>query len=224
MENLDWLEWNPITTPLTFTVIQHGDFPKYINIIKLSRNSDLQLIAIGEGKGSFLPEKQTSLRQGELVPYGEETIGKTTSGDLIRLKGIYPIEMKEKFLTENTRFLSVSAYVYEAEIFSPIPATAQIEWIINFSLDPYLFSKNTRIKCECVIKEEKYSFIIGCIAENVSSKKYKPGFIEFEGLNGNTLPSEHTKEAILVALSFALGRQIVSIGTTWLSKDRDRIR
>jgi hypothetical protein len=57
----------------------------------------------------------------------------------------------------------------------------------------------------------------------VASKKYKPGFLEFDSLNNDQLPSEDTKQNILAALSFALGRQLISVGSTSLSQNSDRI-
>lgn len=48
--------------------------------------------------------------------------------------------------------------------------------------------------------------------------------MEFKVSNNNQLPSEDSKETIISALSFVLGRPLHSIGSTFLDKNRGRIR
>ncbi|MBD1995233.1 hypothetical protein H6G00_01135 [Leptolyngbya sp. FACHB-541] len=258
MENLDWLEWQTVTTPLSFRVIQRGAFPEKITEIDLSRDADLRLTAVGKGMGSFSLEEHINLRPGEAPSYAEETIGQTMTGVLVRLRGVLITSTSNKsksLQVEETDPLFIHAKVNEAEIFqSELPAVAQVEWIVNFSADRYIFSRCTtrehsasfkrersgggvleldlnknfdssldHFKCECTMSDQKWSLTVGHTMDDIAPQKYKPGFVEFEDLNENRLPSEDTKQTILAALSFTLGRQLVSVGSTSLSKDGGRI-
>lgn len=258
MENLDWLEWETVTTPLSFRIIQHGAFPEKITAIDLSRDADLQLIAVGKGTGSFSLEEHINLRPGEASSYAEETVGQTMLGALVRLRGVLIISTSSKSKTlqvEETDPLFIHAKVNEAEIFqAELPVITEVEWIVNFSADNHIFSRRTirehsallkrtrsggdvlernlnknvngsldHFKCECTMSAQKWSLTVGNITDDIAPQKYKPGFVEFEDLNENSLPSEDTKQTILAALSFTLGRQLVSVGSTSLGKDGDRI-
>ena len=258
MENLDWLEWELVTTPLSFSITQHGAFPKQITTVELLRDSELNLVAVGRGTGSFLSSEPVNLRAGELLPDVEDTIGTTQFGDTVRLRGVNVID-KEQIEDQN---LLVQAQIDEVEVFqSKLPTITQIEWIVNFSShnyilpqltirERYVFFKKIRsngnlsegnlnineissppskrsykdhFRCECSIGNQNYSFIAGYIIDEVTNPQYKPGFLEFENLNNSCLPSEEVKQIIFASLSFALGRQLASLGSTSLSKNNDRI-
>jgi len=258
MENLDWLEWEPVTSPLNFDVIQHGVFPEKITAIELTRDSDFKLVAIGRGMGRFSLGDHINLRPGESASYVEETVGKTQFGALVRLRGVLLLSSNNKsksLQVEDTDPLFIHAQVSEADILQvELPIVSNIEWIINFSTDNYILVRSTRrersvsfkrersgedvfecnlnnnivssldhFKCECVFNNKKWSLMVGHITDDIAPKKYKPGFLEIENLDSNCLPSEDTKQTILAALSFALGRQLVSVGATSIAKDRDRI-
>jgi hypothetical protein len=258
MENLDWLEWDPVTTPLNFDVIQHGAFPENITAIELSRDADLKLVAIGRGMGSFSLGDHINLRSGESAFHEEETIGQTHFGALVRLRGVLLVSSNNKsksLQVEDTEPLFIHAQVSEAEVLqAELPIVSQVEWIVNFSTDNYILGRRTRrehsasfkrersggdvlernlnknvdgsldhFRCECTFSNQKMSLIVGDIIDDIAPKRYKPGFLEFDNLNSNCLPSEDTKQTILSALSFALGRQLVSVGGTSLAKDGDRI-
>lgn len=121
MENLDWLEWQPITTPLTFNIIQHGAFPEQVTTVQLSRDKELNLIAVGHGKGGFsLEEHYKNLQAGKVVLDTDETIGETDFGELIRLNGV--IIKSARNLPMDSTFL-VTASVFETEfIQSTLPS------------------------------------------------------------------------------------------------------
>jgi hypothetical protein len=258
MKNLDWLEWEPVTTPLSFTITQHGAFPQQITTVELSRNSELNLVAVGRGTGSFLSSEPVNLRAGELLPDVEDTIGSTQFGHTVRLRGVNVID-KEQIEDQN---LLVQAQIDEAEVSqSKLPTITQIEWIVNFSSHNYILpqltireryvffkkirsngnlpegnlnineissppsrrSESDHFRCECTISNQNYSLIVGYIINEITDPKYKPGFLEFENLNNSCLPSEEVKQIILASLSFALGRQLASVGSTSLSENNDRI-
>lgn len=255
MENLDWLEWETVATPLSFSVIQHGAFPEKITAIDLSRDADLKLVAVGKGIGSFSLDEHINLRAGEAPSYAEETIGKTMLGALVRLRGVLITSTDSKGLQEDTDPLFIHARVNEAEILqAELPVITQVEWIINFSAGKYLLSRHTvrkrsvslkreriggdilernlnrnvnssldHLKCECTMSDRKWSLTVGHTINDIAHQKYKPGFVEFEDLDKNGLPSEDTKQNILAALSFTLGRQLISVGSTSLGKNGDRI-
>jgi len=86
---------------------------------------------------------------------------------------------------------------------------------VNISLDHF--------RRECTMSNQKWSLIVEHVIDDIAPKKYKPGFLEFEDLNDNCLPFEDTKQTILAALSFTLGSQLISIGSTLLGKGGDRI-
>ncbi len=265
MENLDWLEWEPVTTPLSFSITQHGAFPKQITTVELLRDSELNLVAVGRGSGSFVHGESVNLRAGELLPDVEETIGTTLFGETVRLRGVIIIK---KFNNSESKIedqnLLVQAQIDEAEVSQPalqVPTITQIEWIVNFSSHNYIlpqstirersvFFKRIRIhgnllehnlnvkeissptsrrsepdhfRCKCSIGNQNYSFIVGYIIDEIAGPKYKPGFLEFENLNNSSLPSEEVKQVILASLSFALGRQLASVGSTSFSANNDRI-
>jgi hypothetical protein len=80
MENLDWLEWSPVTTPLTFNVTQHGVFPKNIfdevmnNIDKV--DSDEKSLEILRKKLENINYKSSNMQYDEFfsvlsLPVGE---------------------------------------------------------------------------------------------------------------------------------------------------------
>jgi len=258
MENLDWLEWEPVTTPLNFDVIQHGALPKKITAIELSRDTDLKLVAIGRGTGYFSLEEHINLRPGESASYAEETIGRTKFGALVLLRGVLLVSSNNKSTSlqvEDTDPLFIHAEVSEAQVFqAELPIVNQVEWIVNFSTDNYILGRCTirerssffkrersggdvlernlgqnvngspdHFRCECTFSNQKWSFIVGHVIDDIAPTRYRPGFLEFDNLKGNGLPSEDAKQTILAALSFALGRQLVSVGSTSLGKDGDRI-
>jgi hypothetical protein len=260
MENLDWLEWSPVTTPLTFNVTQHGVFPKNITTIELSRDADLRLIAIGRGQSKFWHDEQIKLPLGESASdfYSQETIGQTRDGYTVRLIGVFAVkDSKTRTILdgEDTVTLLVEALVSEAKVTkTSLPISTHIEWVVNFLTERYSFTGGTKrenlvifkrdrldgniveychhknlrttsdyFKCECILSNKKWSLIVGKVIEEVAPKKYNPGFVEFENINTNKSPTEETKQNILAALSFALGRQLVSVGSTSLSHNNYRV-
>jgi hypothetical protein len=148
----------------------------------------------------------------------------------------------------------MDAIIHEAEIiYNDLPITTQIEWIANFSLGSYLFSRCTtrqqtvvfnrkryredivrlglkkhpypdrdHFRCECTVEDKKLSLVVGKVLKKIASEEVLPGFIEFSDIY-NCLPSDDTKQMILAALSFTFGRQLVSVGSTSLSKDNERV-
>lgn len=254
MEKLDWLEWNPVTSPLKFEVVQHGAFPENIKTIELSRNSELNLVAIGRGEGYYVPEDRKNLRLGELLPYPEDTTGKTKWGADICLKRV----VIHRIRYENFNSLYIEAKVDEAEVFQPDPEFlpsifSEIEWIINFKEEDYLRLRNTERKyhslfilnrgekiiertiskskeftsdhfrCKFCTENQEVSLIVGYTTKINNLKKYNFGFLEFENLDQNRLLTKKIKHNILMALSFTLGRRLVSIGSTSITKEGNRI-
>ena len=254
MENLDWLEWLPITTPLTFRILQHGAFPEQVTTVQLSRDEKLNLIAVGHGEGYFsLQEHYKDLQAGEMVLYTDKTIGETEFGQLICLNGV--IIQSAKNSPMDLTFL-INASVFKAELIrSELPSIIQIEWIINFPIKDDIFtrlttreysnsfsisrenkllnirpskSKNTHdcydhFECKFMIGDQVWPFIVGKVIDTAAPQEYSPGFLEFKVSNNNQLLSEDNKEIIISALSFALGRPLHSIGSTFLDENRDRI-
>ncbi len=256
MESLDWLEWE-CKPSLEIDVTQHGAFPQSVERVELSRRSDLALVAIGKGAGSFNLSEYIHLRPGELSPYPEETIGQTQFGESVRIKGVLlrhsSNTLSHSFATELYSF-SIQAQVDEFEISQyELPVVTHIEWIVNFSINNYTFTRSTQRKqstaftrersggerlqrdlscnnrgnldhlgCECTVGSKRWLLLIGQVPEEIASSDYKPGFIEFSNLN-DSIPSEDVKRIILAALSFTLGRQIASVGSTSLAKDGDRV-
>jgi hypothetical protein len=255
MENLDWLEWLPITTPLTFRILQHGAFPEQVTTVQLSRDEKLNLIAVGHGEGYFsLQEHYKDLQAGEMLLYTDKTIGETELGQLICLNGV--IIQSAKNSPMDSTFL-INASVFKAELIrSELPSIIQIEWIINFPIKDDIFtrlttreysnsfsisrenkllnirpskSKNTHdcydyFECKFMIGDQVWPFIVGKVIDTAAPQEYSPGFLEFKVSNNNQLLSENNKEIIISALSFALGRPLHSIGSTFLDESRDRIR
>ncbi|HAZ44645.1 MAG TPA: hypothetical protein DDW76_27030 [Cyanobacteria bacterium UBA11369] len=252
MENLDWLEWDCTPHSLDFEVTQHGSFPSCIERVELSRGSELKLLALGKGNGDFLQDERIKkLRPGEFVPDSEETIGNTEFGELVRLKGV-SLRSSNSNLLEQKVF--INAELYEAEVVNcEAPITTHLEWIVNFSLKPYIPSRATTREqydiftrkrseqdkiernmnrkenmtfdhfcCDCTVEGKKWSLIVGKVTKKVADPKCLPGFIEFLDIN-NCLPSENTKQIILAALSFTIGRQVVTAGSTSLAEGGDRV-
>jgi hypothetical protein len=256
MESLDWLEWE-CKSSLEIDVTQHGAFPKSVERVELSRRSDLALVAIGKGAGSFNLSEYIHLRPGEFSPYPEETIGQTKFGESVRIKGVLlrasSDTLSHPFPSELDSF-SIQAQVDEFEISQcQLQIVTHIEWIVNFSINNYTFTRSTQRKqstaftrersggerlqrnlscksrgkldhfgCECTVGSKRWLLLIGQVPEEIASSDYKPGFIEFSNLN-DYIPSEDAKRIILAALSFTLGRQIASVGSTSLAKDGDRV-
>jgi len=254
MANLDWLEWNCIPDSINFKVTQHGSFPPCIEKVELSRGSDLKLLALGNGNGDFdfsQDNRINKLRPGEFLPYLEDTFGNTEFGELVRLKGV-SLRSSNSNLSEQKVFLN--AEVNEAEVINcEAPITTHVEWIVNFSLKPYILSRATTRKqydtftrqrserdkiernssrkermtfdhfcCDCIVDGKNWSLVVGKVTEKVADPKCLPGFIEFSDIN-NCLPSENTKQIILASLSFTIGRQVVSAGSTSLAEGGDRV-
>lgn len=256
MTNLDWLEWE-CKTSVEIDVTQSGAFPESVERVELSRLSNLALVAIGKGAGSFQLSEYIHLRPGELSPYPKDTIGQTKFGDLVRIKGVSlrsSNTLSHPFETENNSF-SIEAKADDLEVVQcELPIVTQIEWIVNFSINNYTFTRNTQRKqsivftrersggdrlernlltrnhrgnldhfgCECTVGDKRWLLLVGQVPEEIGSTEYKPGFIEFYNLN-DCMPSEDTKRIILAALSFTLGRQIASVGSTSLAEDGDRV-
>ncbi|MEG4963052.1 MULTISPECIES: hypothetical protein [unclassified Microcoleus] len=253
MANLDWLEWNCIPDSLNFKVTQHGIFPLCIEKVELSRGSDLKLLALGKGNGDFdfsQDDRIKNLRAGEFLPYLEDTLGTTEFGELVRLKGVSLRSSNSKLLEQK---IFINAEVNEVEVINcEAPITTHVEWIINFSLKPYILSRATTREqydtftrkrserdkierssrkehmafdhfcCDCTVEGKNWSLVVGKVTEKVSDPKTLPGFIEFSDIN-NCLPSENTKQIILASLSFTIGRQVVSAGSTSLAEGGDRV-
>ena len=254
MANLDWLEWDCIPDSLNFKVTQHGSFPSCIEKVELSRGSDLKLLALGKGIGDFdfyQDYRIKNLRPGEFLPYLGDTVGNTEFGELVRLKGVSIRSSNSKGLEQK---LFINAEVNEVEVINcEAPITTQVEWIINFSLEPYILSRATTREqydtftrqrserdkiernssrkenmtfdhfcCDCQVEGKNWSLVVGKVTEKVSDPKTLPGFIEFSDIN-NCLPSENTKQIILASLSFTIGRQVVSAGSTSLAEGGDRV-
>ena len=254
MANLDWLEWNCIPDSINFKVTQHGSFPPCIEKVELSRGSDLKLLALGNGNGDFdfsQDNRINKLRPGEFLPYLEDTFGNTEFGELVRLKGV-SLRSSNSNLSEQKVFLN--AEVNEAEVINcEAPITTHVEWIVNFSLKPYILSRATTRKqydtftrqrserdkiernssrkermtfdhfcCDCIVDGKNWSLVVGKVTDKVADPKCLPGFIEFSDIN-NCLPSENTKQIILASLSFTIGRQVVSAGSTSLAEGGDRV-
>jgi hypothetical protein len=76
--------------------------------------------------------------------------------------------------------------------------------------------------CDCTVEGKNWSLVVGKVTEKVSDPETLPGFIEFSDIN-NCLPSENTKQIILASLSFTIGRQVVSAGSTSLAEGGDRV-
>jgi hypothetical protein len=257
MESLDWLEWE-CKSSLEIDVTQHGAFPQSVERVELSRKSDLALVAIGKGAGSFNLSEYIHLRPGEFSPYPEETIGQTKFGESVRIKGVLlrasSDTLSHPFPSELDSF-SIQAQVDEFEISQcELHIVTHIEWIVNFSINNYTFTRYTQRKqsivftrersggdrlqrnlscndrpgnldhfgCECTVGDKRWLLLVGQVPEEIGSTEYKPGFIEFYNLN-DCIPSEDTKRIILAALSFTLGRQIASVGSTSLAEDGDRV-
>jgi hypothetical protein len=254
MANLDWLEWDCIPDSLNFQVTQHGNFPPCIEKVELSRGSDLKLLALGKGNGDFdfsQDDRIKNLRLGEFLPYLGDTVGNTEFGELVRLKGVSIRSSNFKGLEQK---LFINAEVNEVEVINcQAPITTHVEWIINFSLEPYIFSRTTTREqydtftrkrserdkierssrktthrtldhfcCDCTVEGKNWSLVVGKVTEKVSDQKTLPGFIKFSDIN-NCLPSENTKQIILASLSFTIGRQVVSAGSTSLAEGGDRV-
>ncbi len=255
MTNLDWLEWE-CKTSVEIDVTQHGAFPESVERVELSRLSNLALVAIGKGAGSFQLSEYIHLRPGEFSPYPKDTIGQTKFGELVRIKGVLlgpSNTLSHPFETEINSF-SIQAKADEFEVVQcELPIVTHIEWIVNFSINNYTFTRCTQRKqsilfirersggdilqrdlsgnhrgnldhfaCECTVGDKRWLLLLGQVPEEIGSTEYKPGFIEFYNLNDCT-PSEDTKQIILAALSFTLGRQIASVGSTSLAEDGDRV-
>lgn len=250
MENIDWLEWEPITTPLIFNVTQHGVFPKEITSIELYKNTNFDLVAFGNGTGYALSSQQ-NLQAGEIISKAEETIGITCFGEAIKLRGVI-VSSTEYNKSENK--LIIKAQVCEAEIIHrDLPISTQIDWLINFkNNNDYPLPRSTKrersfkrersegdllevkneqlsisfdhFRCQCTFGSETWPLIVGYIQNEIAPQQYNPGFLEFGELNSNSLPSEEKKQKILASLSFVFGRQLVSIGTTSLTKDSKRVK
>jgi hypothetical protein len=256
MANLDWLEWNCIPDSLNFKVTQHGSFPSCIEKVELSRGSDLKLLALGKGNGylGFSEDyhRIKKLRLGEVLPYLEDTLGTTEFGELVRLKGV-SIPSSDSNPLEQKVFINAEVNEAEVIINCEAPITTHVEWIVNFSLKPYTFSRVTTREqydtftiqrsnrdkiernssrkedmssdhfcCNCTVEGKNWSLVVGKVTEKVSDPKTLPGFIEFSDIN-NCLPSENTKQIILASLSFTIGRQVVSAGSTSLAEGGDRV-
>lgn len=253
MANLDWLEWNCIPDSINFKVTQHGSFPSCIEKVELSRGSDLKVLALGKGIGDFdfyQDYRIKNLRPGEFLPDLGDTVGNTEFSELVRLKGVSIRSSNSKGLEQK---LFINAEVNEVEVInSEAPITTHVEWIVNFSLKPYTFSRATTREqydtftrkrserdiierssrkkhwtldhfcCDCTVEGKNWSLVVGKVTEKVSDPKTLPGFIEFSDIN-NCLPSENTKQIILASLSFTIGRQVVSAGSTSLAAGGDRV-
>jgi hypothetical protein len=255
MANLDWLEWDCIPDSLNFKVTQHGSFPSCIEKVELSRGSDLKLLALGNGNGDFdlsQDDRIKNLRSGEFLPYLGDTVGNTEFGELVRLKGVSIPSSNSNSLEQK---VFINAEVNEVEVINcGAPITTHVEWIVNFSLKPYTFSRVTTREyydtftrqrsardkiernsssrkenmsldhfcCDCTVEGKNWSLVVGKVTEKVSDPETLPGFIEFSDIN-NCLPSENTKQIILASLSFTIGRQVVSAGSTSLAEGGDRV-
>ena len=253
MANLDWLEWDCIPDSLNFKVTQHGSFPSCIEKVELSRGSDLKLLALGKGNGYFnfsQDDRIKNLRPGKFLPDLGDTLGNTKFGELVRLKGVSICSSNYNTLEQK---VFINAEVNEVEVINgEAPITTHVEWIVNFSL-PYTFSRVTTREqydtftrqrsnrekiernsirkenmisdhfcCDFTVEGKNWSLVVGKVTEKVSDPKTLPGFIEFSDIN-NCLPSENTKQIILASLSFTIGRQVVSAGSTSLAAGGDRV-
>ena len=254
MANLDWLEWNCIPDSLNFKVTQHGCFPSCIEKIELSRGSDLKLLALGNGNGYFnfsQDDRMKKLRPGESLPYLEDTLGNTEFGELVRLKGVSLRSYNSNLLEEK---VFINAEVNEVEVINcEAPITTHVEWIVNFSLEPYTFSRATKGKQSDTftrprserdkiernsIREENSTLDHFCCDCAVDGKNWSlvvgnvtEKIAAAKCLSGfiefsdinNCLPSENTKQIILASLSFTIGRQVVGAGSTSLAEGGDRV-
>lgn len=253
MEKLDWLEWDFTPEYLEFNITQFGSFPSYIDRVTISRAPNLKILAHGQGKTNpFEFHEHTHLRRGELIPRSEDTIGETEYPEKVRLI-VNPICLN-KFSDAVSENVFIDVEVYEVEIIrDDVPITTHVEWIVNLSLEPYLFSRCTtrqqsvffnrqryggdiferdlskhlstnrdHFRCECTVEDKKWSLVVGKVSKEIASEEFSPGLIEFSDID-NCLPSEDTKQMILAALSFTFGRQLVSVGSTSLSKDGERV-
>jgi len=192
-----------------------------------------------------------NLRPGEFLPYLGDTVGNTEFGELVRLKGVSIHSSNSNKPSEQKVF--INAEVNEVEVINgEAPITTHVEWIVNFSL-PYTFSRVTTREqydtftrqrsnrekiernsirkenmssdnfcCDCTVEGKNWSLVVGKVTEKVSDPETLPGFIEFSDIN-NCLPSENTKQIILASLSFTIGRQVVSAGSTSLAEGGDRV-
>jgi hypothetical protein len=262
MEKLDWLEWDFTPQDLEFSITQSGIFPPYIDKVKILRDSDLKILAHGQGTINlceffvtpFNLSENRQLRVGEVIPCSEDTIGENEYGEKVRLT-VEP-NFSRQFSNAARENILIDATVYEAEVIldDTLSVNTRIEWIVNLSIEPCLFSRCTNrhqsvlferkrqdgdvlqrnlskddystnrdhFRCECKVEGKKWSLIVGEVSKEIASEKFLPGYIEFSDTD-NCLPSEDTKQMILAALSFTLGRQLASVGSTSLSKDAERV-
>jgi HTH-type transcriptional regulator/antitoxin HigA len=250
MEKLDWFEWDFTPQNLEFSITQRGILPSYIDKVKLYRDSDLKILAHGQGTinpyeffaNPFNLSENKQLKAGKIIPSSEDTMGKNEYGETVRLT-IEP-NFSEQFSNAATKNIFIDATVYEAEVIlsDTLLVTTQLEWIVNLSIEPYLFpprqnrdivkqnlskdyysTNRNHFICECTVEGKKWSLSVGEVSKEITSAKFLPGYIKFFDID-NCLPSEDTKQMILAALSFTLGRQLVSVGSTSLSKDAKRVR
>lgn len=136
---------------------------------------------------------------------------------------------------------------------SNLPIVSHIEWIANFSvnyqftkstqrewynlfirqrsgeakfernLDKRLKSNLDHFICECTTSGvRKWSLTVGTVLTDSGQTNCKPGYVEFTNIN-NFPPSEDEKQTILKALSFTIGRQLASVGSTSLAEDGERV-
>jgi hypothetical protein len=79
-------------------------------------------------------------------------------------------------------------------------------------------------ECELNIDSESFSIVVGCVSHCNENLHFKPGFVEYASACNSTVPSEESRERILAALSFALGRRLISVGSTSLAENGDRVK
>jgi hypothetical protein len=199
MTNLDWLEWDCIPDSINFKVTQHGSFPSCIEKVELSRGSDLKLLALGKGNGYFNFSQDDSiknLRPSEFLPYLEDTLGTTEFGELVRLKGV-SLGSSNSNLLEQKVF--INAEVNEAEVINcEAPITTHVEWIVNFSLEPYTFSRvTTREQYDTFTIQRSNRYKIernSSIKENMSSADHFCCDCTVEGKNWSLVVGKVTEK------------------------------
>lgn len=142
-----WLEWELLSGPVKFDVMNRGAFPEWVKELEVCRDENFGLAVVGTGvppgtgiADYFHQREESTLRPGELVPEPPLVSGTT---------GVANCELHKAYLGGSSlRYIGgpSTQYANAAELcvtYSHDPVAWHTEWVVNLNLPSNLCTRGT---------------------------------------------------------------------------------
>lgn len=237
-DEVERLEWECLSDVLEITIREPGVLPHGMEFAEIKRAEDLSILLTAHTPGRASQPTQKT-RPGELIPEPPPTVGVTRYGTTVELRGVWLKEQQDS-MDAGSRAIAAAEFVREdAETGEPHRLA---EWLVNYSTDDKVHPRNTdrlwvrqftrtrdgqapvhldlspksigfwwdHMRLALPVNGKTWVVTVGRPPRSKDRDRFHPGFVEFDCSDG--VPSEDTRASIIDALSFSMGRRIISIG------------